>query len=1243
MKNSHLLEVLNNVSRPDEILTKLSQVNFAVTDVTDEGDSVLHVLANSNHAKNGDFSMYLKILMEAGANANAVNKQGNNFLCDYLKHAASYEVDKTFDLLLENKDFNINQTSATGQTFFEGIYHSSGYNLRDTFTAFIRHKEFDPNQKTSKHNSILLHMFSETSYQFREHIYEVVEHPKTNPNLKNNNGQTALAQSLSETRYQDMQLIRSLINHEQCEIDTLDKDENNYLQLAIISCKYQAEDIAALLIKKGIDVTHKNKEGKSVFDLIAENKANRSEYTNTTLLLNVVKLHPASLFEKDSSGKTILGGLLRRDDYTVRLEFRTLLELCKNQKDSTKFLKSIISDCFNDFSQNLVSREAIESLVQAIIEADVGIDVEYCIAHTAVCSSSVWRDEIYNNFRKLKPQFDLNAVIGHVKNLTKEGSDEQLRAIGEACELGLQLDCFDESVLAYEEHYLRSKTTTGIEKDSKMFGHLFSLSGSIPVNNSLLTLTGSSSSSTAPFLTHLMNAYVSHCEKSGAHAEHLDAVRQVRNMTIKAMRYYFLSQPWGSYYSSIKSSGNNFLSSMIADSKTSGVEVFTGWPEHGIDLIVKEESLYRNNGGGCSTDATTEHYNMSKVGNLTEEVFAKLYADSAEESNKSYIQRDLHDLLGLTFENIIPGKFQTVGNCSLESKLIALKVKYRLFLPESIADALFADTIKFFEQFYLEEYLSLYSNNPALPHLLMRLIIQKLVPEERLELAGELLKNHFTSEASQEIMQVEFMLQQWRLRSTGGNIEQFDKQLQSLGVVLNPDLNSRLQIFQRFLYDKVTAEDLEELKSWSLEKQTFQGYHLLHFAVISNNLVLASSLIQMFPQAVNQTNWFSKEPLCLVKSVEMIDLLVKSGASTARTDDGNALDCAINANRVDLVSALLRHGVKPSEYSAYAAASKDSKILQKLMEYHPETVTKPTHDYSTAAHAAASSGHNENLHALVYYGGVNPAASDVNGVTPLQLALKHKHNETAKLLIQYPGTLFNPSYRGDSVVSMTKDEDVKQIIELKRAERKADREYFDKFKNSKPGIIEEDVDYLILAIRNHDVRAIRGCLLAYHDIKVVKYSNLYCTAPLTEAIQNLARCEKDKYEETLEIVRMLLKTPGIDINALMASSEPILFMATSIGNVAALELFLADPKLDPNQQDNIGYTALHDAVERGHLACVKRLLQDERVDSTIVNNRHQTAAELRGFGYREGIEECREEVAKHQLSMQMRSISSVCN
>lgn len=1237
MKSASLLDLLNDVKSPYDVLQKLNEVKFAVTDRTDEGDSVLHLLAKSKHAQTRYFFNYLQELVIAGADVNAVDKQNTNFLSYYLKHDERYQQYETFALLLETADFGINQILPEGPTFFESIYHSHDWGSRDSMQMYIKHQKFNPNLKTSKHNSILLHMVSENEYTHRDQMYNVANNPQTNPNIKNNNGKTALGQILSDTAFKNMTLVTALINHGQCDIDVLDDDENNYLQLAIISCRFQADDIARLLIEKDIDVAHKNNQGKSVFDLILENKAGRSDYANKSLLITILKLHPASLFEKYSDGKSILGEILKSDDYTFYSEISTLLKLCKDQGNSEEFLKHQVTECFNNFRQDLVSEDTITILTKALIDVtvdidiDIDIDIEYCFALTALGKPFTPKTSINSNFKALKSKLDLNAVMSHLKSMTPDNSEERLRALSYLSEFSFSPGNLDEDTLVLEDECHYAKIRKDIQKASKMFGHLFSLSGSIPIKNSLIKLTGSSPLNTAPFMVHLLNAYISHCKTSDKHTEHLETLRQVRNMAVKAMRIYIMSQSNNS-----ATEKENALLSMLEDSKKTGVEIITGWPGHTMDIVVTQDDLYRNNGGGCSTDAITEHYKISKPESITKDMFSTLNEDW-KESTKTYIQKDLHSLLGLIFTDGTSGEFQTVGNCSLYSLLIALKTKYRLFLPGHIADPLFADTIKFFEQFYLQEYLSLYKNNPVLPHLLMRLIIQKLMPEGQIELIKRLLEEHFNTDVNQKIMHTEFMLERWRLGVAGKSTEQFDKQLQALDMKFE-SLSAHLHILQRLLNDKVTVEDLEQLKSFPLEEQTFQGEHLLHIAVLNNNLALASSLIQMFPNAVNQTNWHDQEPLCLVKSVEMIDVLINAGARVTRTDDDNALDCAIRANRADLVSALLKHGAKTSEYSAYYAGSRDPKILQSLMKYYPETVTKPTHTYSTSIHAAARAGKDENIRTLVYYGGANPNASDVNGITPLQLALKNGHQNTARLLIEYPGTLFKGPHRGESVIKMTQNEEMQKRIQLKDQERKADLEYFETiFKNSNPGIIKEDIDYLIVAIRINDVRAIRGCLLAYPNIKVVDSSNHYCTTPLGEAIHRLAGRKEEEYKNAFATVEMLLKTPAIDINAVQLSTEPLLFWATSIGDVAVLELFLADPKLDPNKQDNMGYTALHDAVERGHLDCVKRLLLDKRVDSTIVNNRGQTAAELDSFRF--DFRKCVAEVLKHQKLLEQSTMS----
>lgn len=1234
MNSAHLLNLFNETKTSYKLLINLAQVNFSVTEMTDEGDFVLHILAKSNHGTTDSFTRFLDALIKAGADVHAVDKHGKSFLEYLLDQTTPDFVLNVLEHLIKHQDIDVNRISIYGQTLFEFISTQNVFGVQSCLTRLLKHSQFDPNQTTSKHNSPLLHLLFEKAgeYAYDNYLYALARH--TNPNIKNNNGQTALAKILSDTQYKDMNLVTALIEHEHFDANVLDNEENNYLQLAINSCKFQAQEIAERLIKKKINVTHKNNEGTSVFDLIQENKVNRSLFANNTLLITLLKLYPSSLLETYANGKSIMGELLKSQDYVITSEISNLIKQCINQKNGAEFIQKFIPECFKEFQQDLISSATIATLSDALTDiSEVKLNSEYCLALAALSKPSTDQNRIKNNLKKLKPTF--NKAIDYLKNLTQEGSEEYLQALSYVSEISFSWDNVDENTLLWEEHHLRNKTYADIHTDTKMFGHLFSLDGSIPITTTHITLTGSNFTKTAPFIVHLMNAFVSHCEKNQKHSEQLEAIRQVRNMTIKAMRYYFLSQPWQQIYPQIDLTQEELLLSLLEDSKHSGAEIITGWPEHSIDLIIKQDDYYRNNGGGCSTDYPIEHYKISKAKALTTEVIAPLYTNSDQEINKTYIQRDLNTKLGLTFIGGIGNTFQTVGNCSFYSLLLALKTKYRLFLSEERAEELFASTLTFFEQFYLEEYCTRYANSPILPHLLIRLIIQKLLPEQRLDVALQLITKYFNSEAHQEILQTALMVQRWLYAVNGQSTTRFDEQLSSLGIDLNPKLSTRLCLLERFLTDKVTAHDLETIKYWSAAEQLFQGNHLLHFAVMNNNLALASSLIKMFPHAVNHTNWFAQEPLSLAKSVEMIELLVRFGASTAKTEYDNALDYAIKANQIDRVRTLLKHGAQPSEYSCYYAATKDPKILQALMEFHPDALQKTTHDYSTPVHAAAKKGNSANIQTLVYYAGINPNASDVNGITPMQLALKHGHKETAKQLIQFPGTLFTTPHRGDSIIEMTQDNELQTLIAQKQQQKKADFEYFTQFKSNPGGLVQEAMDYLIIAIRTNNLRAIRGYLLAYPEDKVVNTSKLYCTTPFTEAIRNLVGKKGSEYGCAFEIIKMLLQMPGIDINACTGTSEPLLFWATSIDDVAVLELFLADPKLDPNKQDNIGYTALHDAVERGHLNCVRRLLQDERVDSSIVNQCQQTAADLNGFGAKRAkIEACKTEVLQHQQRLQ---------
>lgn len=63
MKSAELIKLLNETSYPDEFLTSLEAVGFAIDAITEEGDSIFHLLALSKINYADDLSNYLELLL----------------------------------------------------------------------------------------------------------------------------------------------------------------------------------------------------------------------------------------------------------------------------------------------------------------------------------------------------------------------------------------------------------------------------------------------------------------------------------------------------------------------------------------------------------------------------------------------------------------------------------------------------------------------------------------------------------------------------------------------------------------------------------------------------------------------------------------------------------------------------------------------------------------------------------------------------------------------------------------------------------------------------------------------------------------------------------------------------------------------------------------------------------------------------------------------------------------------------
>ena len=92
-----------------------------------------------------------------------------------------------------------------------------------------------------------------------------------------------------------------------------------------------------------------------------------------------------------------------------------------------------------------------------------------------------------------------------------------------------------------------------------------------------------------------------------------------------------------------------------------------------------------------------------------------------------------------------------------------------------------------------------------------------------------------------------------------------------------------------------------------------------------------------------------------------------------------------------------------------------------------------------------------------------------------------------------------------------------------------------------------------------------------------------------------------------DIVGMLLKIPGIDVNQANNFASTALMFAAKNGHAEIVEMLLKIPGIDVNKANNNGWTALMLAAENGHTKIVEMLLKIPGIDVNQANNFASTA------------------------------------
>lgn len=812
---------------------------------------------------------------------------------------------------------------------------------------------------------------------------------------------------------------------------------------------------------------------------------------------------------------------------------------------------------FAAYHARYISRNELETYLYRFEKEGGEINIEYGFIVSFLNNYDSADSSLISILQKIQP-VNLDRLFSNIQRLLNVKERKMATQYFNRFKMAheFRLDDFDDSFIDSELERNKIIHNT-FKNNTRMLGHLFSLEGNVPCgHSSLVSLTGSDFDKTAFFMSRLLTSYIKTLPRKQQYGEHIEAIKKIRDHILKAWRINELCSP------GLPPVSQSLEAIILADIQSIGAEILTGWFDHGVILFLKENLLVRNNGGDCSTDATIEYYTITKPDAINEELIAKLIRNSRDESNKLFIQRDLHSLLGLKLIDKIQGKFQTVSNCSFESVRIALHSKYRIFLPPSVSDILFSDTIDYIENYYLNEYCENYKNNPFLAPVLMRLILASLLPKGKQQLAIQLIKKYLIhSDENKLIVYFELLLER-RLQVYNQNTDRIDQLQSVVQTTFPPHLAQRLTWVQHFICNTITDEDWEGIETLSDDELIVQGYSLLHFTVMNNNLEATDKLLRIVPKLIHTVDWYNKSALYYAQSAIVAQLLISHGAAVDNDDvEGNVLDAAMIRNNLDVVKTLLIAGAVPSIDSSFYA-SKNPLILDELLQFHPDTIRIKDTNYDSMPHFVVQNGTVSMLDKIVR-SGADLNARNANGITPLTRALIQGDKVKAQYLMANPCVFFKNSYRGDatfqSSIRCYSPSSRDKFQELFTQKEQDKRYYQNSFIHQE--MMGNAIDSLINVLLLTDEQGVRGCLLTYPNIDVCEISAQYHISPLHVALLNLIGKQDADYRVRFNLLKDLLKTPGIHINTQNSGSGHILFTAIAMENPDVLDLLLQDPAL----------------------------------------------------------------------------------
>ena len=252
MRSCDLLEKINANNNIEDFLKELADAQLKITDKTKEGDSILHVFAQSIHVKTFRKEQFLNALIEAGADVNAVDSDRNLFFMRVPVDIREYDVMVLISIALKQLDFNVCHRNKKNESVFETVFSMTPKH-ENCIKKILEHQDFTPNQRDSQGESPLTCIIKKDPIYRKEYTKVILSHKEFDPQFLNHLGESCLECLLKKTPVYWRENALKIIRHSKFDPKHKDKNGCSYLSLLKEKNKCGWEGLAKELIKKGAD------------------------------------------------------------------------------------------------------------------------------------------------------------------------------------------------------------------------------------------------------------------------------------------------------------------------------------------------------------------------------------------------------------------------------------------------------------------------------------------------------------------------------------------------------------------------------------------------------------------------------------------------------------------------------------------------------------------------------------------------------------------------------------------------------------------------------------------------------------------------------------------------------------------------------------------------------------------------------------------------------------------------------